>query len=178
MVEYDKMMSDSQQVSRPASRRHYTLLVWFTQSRASVDLSKIPVLDVAIPMQLKGSTQKGNGKCSCDVMQCNMTSHTTVGSDNSGGGMDFKLLVKKGHKQMVRDLKVPVNSELAIGLKDTQMVRTAGDQLVIMFILQAMKHEQKEMKRLVLNYEQMQVEEEIQEQHEGVCACMYVCARP
>jgi len=68
MVEYDKMMSDSQQVSRPASRCHYTLLMWFTQSRASVDLSKIPVLDVAIPMQLKGSSQKGNGKCSCDVM--------------------------------------------------------------------------------------------------------------
>ena len=89
--------------------------------------------------------------------------------------MDFKLLVKKGHKQMVRDLKVPVNSELAIGLKDTQMVRTAGDQLVVIVTLQAMKHEQKEMKRLVLNYEQMQVEEEIQEQHEGVCVCVCVC---
>jgi len=89
--------------------------------------------------------------------------------------MDFKLLVKKGHKQMVRDLKVPVNSELAIGLKDTQMVRTAGDQLVVIVTLQALKHEQKEMKRLVLNYEQMQVEEEIQEQHEGVCVCVCVC---
>ena len=82
--------------------------------------------------------------------------------------MEFKLLVKKGHKQMVRDLKVPVNSELAIGLKDTQMVRRVDDELVLMMTLQAMKHEQKEMKRLVLNYEQMQVEEEIQEQHEGV----------
>jgi len=89
--------------------------------------------------------------------------------------MDFKLLVKKGHKQMVRDLKVPLNSELAIGLKDTQMVRTGDDELLVQMVtLQAMKHEQKEMKRLVLNYEQMQVEEEIQEQHEGVCVCVYV----
>ncbi|XP_065910313.1 regulator of nonsense transcripts 2-like isoform X2 [Dysidea avara] len=120
MAEYDKMMSDSQ------------------QSRASVDLSKVPVLDVAIPMQLKGSNQKGN-----------------VGGDNTGGGMDFKLLVKKGHKQLVRDLKVPLNSELASGLKVTQ---------------EAMKHEQNEMKRIVLNYEQMQIEEEIQEQHEAMLA--------
>ena len=36
--------------------------------------------------------------------------------------MDFKLLMKRGHKQMVKDLKVPLDSELAIGLKDTQMV--------------------------------------------------------
>ena len=36
--------------------------------------------------------------------------------------MDFKLLMKRGHKQMVKDLKVPLDSKLAIGLKDTQMV--------------------------------------------------------
>ena len=41
---------------------------------------------------------------------------------NSSGEMDFKLLMKRGHKQMVKDLKVPLDSELAIGLKDTQMV--------------------------------------------------------
>ena len=90
-----------------------------------------------------------------------------MGGDNTGGGMDFKLLVKKGHKQLVRDLKVPLNSELASGLKVTQEVSTVDDQLILMIRLQAMKHEQNEMKRIVLNYEQMQIEEEIQEQHEG-----------
>ena len=40
------------------------------QSRAAVDLAKVPVLDVAIPMQLKGSSQKGLGNSghSNDIM--------------------------------------------------------------------------------------------------------------
>lgn len=124
MAEFEKMMNDSQ------------------QSRASVDLSKVPVLDVAIPMQLKGSSQKGLA---------------TDEKPNNSGEMDFKLLMKRGHKQMVKDLKVPLDSELALGLKDTQMAR---------------KHEQKEMKRLVLNYEQMQVEEEIKEQNQAMFASL------
>ena len=41
---------------------------------------------------------------------------------NDSGEMEFKLLMKRGHKQMVKDLKVPLDSELALGLKDTQMV--------------------------------------------------------
>ena len=51
--------------------------------------------------------------------------HVTIATDekpNNSGEMDFKLLMKRGHKQMVKDLKVPLDSELAIGLKDTQMV--------------------------------------------------------
>lgn len=56
-----------------------------------------------------------------------MTSHyrVTIATDekpNNSGEMDFKLLMKRGHKQMVKDLKVPLDSELALGLKDTQMV--------------------------------------------------------
>lgn len=51
--------------------------------------------------------------------------HVTTATDekpNDSGEMEFKLLMKRGHKQMVKDLKVPLDSKLALGLKDTQMV--------------------------------------------------------
>ena len=66
-----------------------------------------------------------NTDCRVMSLMLKMTGNPiTMATDdkpNNSGEMDFKLLMKRGHKQMVKDLKVPLDSELAIGLKDTQI---------------------------------------------------------
>jgi len=40
--------------------------------------------------------------------------------------MNFVLMVRKGHKQQYKSLAVPINSELALNLKNREEVRALG----------------------------------------------------
>ena len=59
--------------------------------------------------------------------------------------MKFTFMTKKGHKQQLKDLSIPVDSDLA------SIVHEARE---------ALRDQHQEMKKLVLNYEQQQEEEE------------------
>lgn len=91
------------------------------QSRRT-DNVKVPSFDVAVPMQL------GKKKANSD----------------EGSRVNFLLMLKKGNKQQLRDLKVPITSDLAANIREKQQEEQA---------------EQEEVKRLVLDYNQRQEEE-------------------
>ena len=58
--------------------------------------------------------------------------------------VNFVLMLKKGNKPVLKDLHIPINSDLAANIHDKQMAQRA---------------EHEEMKRLVLDYNQRQEEE-------------------
>ena len=68
----------------------------------------------------------------------------------------FKLMTKKGHKQQVKELNIPVDSDLTSGLKDSQQGKTEDFE---------------EIKQKILDCERRQEEEDYQ----GVCVCVCVC---
>ena len=59
--------------------------------------------------------------------------------------MKFTFMTKKGHKQQLKDLNIPIDSDLASNIHEAR---------------EALKDQHQEMKKLVLNYEQKQEEEE------------------
>ena len=59
--------------------------------------------------------------------------------------MKFTFMTKKGHKQQLKDLNIPIDSDLASNIHEAR---------------EALRDQHQEMKKLVLNYEQKQEEEE------------------
>ena len=80
---------------------------------------KVPSFDVAVPMQLGKKKPVGNEE-------------------------NFMVMLRKGNRQQLRDLKVPITSDLAANIREKQQEEQA---------------EQEEVKRLVLDYNQRQEEE-------------------
>jgi regulator of nonsense transcripts 2 len=72
---------------------------------------------------------------------------TDMETEEEFEGMSFTLLTKKGHKQQAKEIVIPSDNPIAKSLKDSQIVR---------------QHERKEMKKIVLDFEQRQEEEEYQ----------------
>ena len=97
------------------------LIVDDYQSRRTENV-KVPSFDVAVPMQL-GKKKPGN---------------------EEGNRVNFMVMLKKGNRQQLRDLKVPISSDLAANIREKQQEEQA---------------EQEEVKRLVLDYNQRQEEE-------------------
>ena len=91
------------------------------QSRRTENV-KVPSFDVAVPMQL-GKKKSGH---------------------EDGSRVNFMVMLKKGNRQHLRDLKVPITSDLAANIREKQQEEQA---------------EQEEVKRLVLDYNQRQEEE-------------------
>ena len=58
-------------------------------------------------------------RCVCDS-RCCIFWLSTVTDD---GVMKFTLMTKKGNKPLLKDLEIPVNSELVNTLRDSQQVR-------------------------------------------------------
>lgn len=99
------------------------------------DNMKIPNVDIAIPMNLKGKQKKKSN-----------TNDTNDSNDNNS--VNFVLMMKKNNKQVLRDLQIPVTSDLAANIRNKQLAERA---------------EHEEMKRLVLDYNQRQEEESYNE---------------
>lgn len=59
-------------------------------------------------------------------------------------GVNFVLMLKKNNKQVMKDLSIPLTSDLAANIRNKQLAERA---------------EHEEMKRLVLDYNQRQEEE-------------------
>ena len=59
--------------------------------------------------------------------------------------MKFTFMTKKGHKPQLKDLSIPIDSDLASNVHEAR---------------EALRDRHQEMKKLVLNYEQKQEEEE------------------
>lgn len=68
--------------------------------------------------------------------------------------MKFKVMTRKGHKQQLKELNIPLDSDLTTGLRNTRQAKTED-------------HE--EMKQRVLDYERRQEEEAYQ----GIYFCWY-----
>ncbi|KAI8992403.1 armadillo-type protein [Pilobolus umbonatus] len=87
---------------------------------------KAAMLDVPIPMNLKGSPVNRRG-----------VSHDS--DNNPSNKMVFTLLTKKGNRQQTKTMEVPSDSMLAISTRSKQ---------------EAEREEQQQLKQLVLNYEE------------------------
>ena len=61
--------------------------------------------------------------------------------------MKFKLMTRKGHKQQLKELSIPLDSDLALGLKDNAWQ-------------QAKMEDRQEIKQKILDCERRQEEEE------------------
>ena len=70
-----------------------------------------------------------------------------VEEDGKEVKMAFKVMTRKGHKQQLKELHIPLDSDLASGLRDVR---------------QAKLEEMREMKEKVLGYERRQEEEAYQ----------------
>ena len=68
--------------------------------------------------------------------------------------MKFKVMTRKGNKQQLKELNIPLDSDLTLGLRDTRQAKTEDHEV---------------MKRRVLEHEQRQEEEE----YKGT-VCMHV----
>ncbi|KAH8549365.1 armadillo-type protein [Umbelopsis sp. PMI_123] len=85
---------------------------------------KSAMLDVPIPMHLRGGQDRRTFAAS---------------NDQSDGNMSFTLLTKKGNRQQVKLMEVPSDSLLAINTRSKQ---------------EAEREEQQQLKQIVLNYEE------------------------
>ncbi|XP_066925747.1 regulator of nonsense transcripts 2-like isoform X2 [Clytia hemisphaerica] len=99
--------------------------------------STIPHLDIAIPMNLKGKQKKYSTSTS-----------TSVEEEKQSNCVNFVLMMKRNNKQIVKDLNIPMTSDLAANIHHKQLAKQA---------------EHEEMKRLVLDYNQRQEEESYNE---------------
>eukprot|EP00731_Ephydatia_muelleri_P002411 Em0001g2411a len=88
-------------------------------------------MEVAMPMQCKSSGLKDRDE--------------PLVEDGEVAAVKFKVMLKKGNRQQMKEVNIPLDSGLASSLLDTK---------------QAVKHEHLEMKKLVLDHEKRQEEEE------------------
>lgn len=115
---------------------------------------------MAIPMNLLRSAGNGPKRTGGDEEIGNMAKSPTGADDSaagSGESMSFKLLMKKGNKQTVRNLEIPIDVPLA----SNSMSKNNAE-----------KEEQQELKRRVLQYEERE-EEENQDQFGKCFGCYY-----
>ncbi|XP_062522892.1 regulator of nonsense transcripts 2-like [Corticium candelabrum] len=102
------------------------------QSRRN-ETVKVSSVDIPLPMHMRHSTSSTQ-------------SFEPADNENSVKTVNFSLVLKKGHKQQFKEIAVPVDSSLIMSIRNKQ---------------EAEREEQRQMKRLVLTYEQ-QLEEEDQ----------------
>lgn len=87
--------------------------------------------------------------------------------------VNFVLMTRKGNKPQFKSLAVPSDSELALNLRNREEVRRISvhnvDPITHPFIcLQAEKAEKERVKKLTLDFNERQEEEEFQDLYSGV----------
>lgn len=113
---FDKMMADN------------------LQARSQESL-KVPQLDIAVPMHLRGQVRK-------------QFSYSTATIDAFNDTIKFVLMTKKGNKQQYTNLNVPISTEFAAKFKERERAERA---------------EKEQMKQVVLGIHERQEEEDYQE---------------
>ncbi|XP_041348866.1 regulator of nonsense transcripts 2-like isoform X2 [Gigantopelta aegis] len=114
MAAFDKMMSEN------------------IQARTQESL-KVPPLDIAVPMHLKGKNKKAG---------------TVLTAHEVHSAINFTLMTRRGNKQQFTNLNVPISAEFAAKFKERE---------------QAERLEKEKMKQVVLGIQQRQEEEDYQE---------------
>ncbi len=110
-----------------------------TIQQRSHEGAKIPQADIAIPMHLKG--QKQAPKVTDPLNE-------PVRTEEDKSAIQFTVLTKKGNKQQLSTLNVPITTEFAAKFIERGEVERA---------------EKEKMKRVVLNFHERQEEEDYQE---------------
>lgn len=113
---FDKMMADN------------------LQARSQESL-KVPQLDIAVPMHLRGQVRK-------------QFSYSQNNIDTINDTIKFVLMTKKGNKQQYTNLNVPISTEFAAKFKERERAERA---------------EKEQMKQVVLGIHERQEEEDYQE---------------
>ncbi|EDO46900.1 predicted protein, partial [Nematostella vectensis] len=85
---------------------------------------KVPSLDVAVPMHLKGQVRKAEGAV-----------------DEK---MNFVLMLRKGNKQQYRDLEIPISSDLAANMREKQVAEQAEQQELKRLVLDHNQRQEEE----------------------------------
>lgn len=87
---------------------------------------KVPSLDVAVPMHLKGQRARHNS--------------LTEESEN----LNFVVMLKKGNKQQFKDLQIPLSSGLAANIRDRQMAEQQEQEEVKRLVLDYNQRQEEE----------------------------------
>ena len=80
-------------------------------------------------------------------------------SEGGEAKVKFKLMTRKGHKQQLKELSIPLDSDLTLGLKDNAWQ-------------QAKMEDHQEIKQKILDCEQRQEEEEYRGLKGFCCLCV------
>ena len=120
--------------------REFARMLTDTTDVRRAERKAAPIFDTAVPLIKKRQGQS----------TAHETSNAPSPQDNATGGMHFTLLSKKGNKQQLRNLDIPLDSAIAVNSMSHQ---------------QRNKAEQEQLKRLVLQNERRQ------EKSELLCEC-------
>lgn len=87
---------------------------------------KVPSLDVAVPMHLKGQRAR----------------HNSLTEENEN--LNFVVMLKKGNKQQFKDLQIPLSSGLAANIRDRQMAEQQEQEEVKRLVLNYNQRQEEE----------------------------------
>lgn len=124
------------------------MMVENMQQRSS-EAVKVHQLDVAIPLGLRGQVKPGQAAPGEPVLEGDTTSCQDIGT------MQFVMLTRRGNKQQLRPVSVPITSQLAASRKTQQ---------------QAEREERQRVKKLTLDINERQEQEDYQEMLQSLAA--------
>ncbi|XP_020615608.1 regulator of nonsense transcripts 2-like isoform X2 [Orbicella faveolata] len=110
------------------------LLVDDVQTRREEN-PKVPSLDVAVPMHLKGQRAR----------------HNSLSEESEN--LNFVVMLKKGNKQQFKDLQIPLSSGLAANIRDRQMAEQQEQEEVKRLVLDYNQRQEEEI------YNEMQAQQ-------------------
>ena len=98
-----------------------TTIPHFTSiQQRTVEATKVPQLDIGVPLQAKVSKPKQT----FDLFNPTEVTESPVNT------MNFTLMTRSGKKQQYHEFEVPIMSELAANLRNREMVRYSGHKAV------------------------------------------------
>ncbi|WWC90992.1 uncharacterized protein L201_005931 [Kwoniella dendrophila CBS 6074] len=126
-------------------REFAKLLADTTDSRRDQRKNAPPVFDTAVPLFRKKQEETQQSQSNKSV---NGKTSNNQSKDNNEGKMQFMLLSKKGNRQQIRSLDIPIDSTIAMNSRSNQAQSKA---------------EQEQLKRLVLQNERRLERAEVQD---------------
>lgn len=108
---------------------------------------KVPSLDVAVPMHLKGQRAR----------------HNSLTEENES--LNFVVMLKKGNKQHFKDLQIPLSSGLAANIRDRQMAEQQEQEEVKRLVLNYNQRQEEEIYNEMLAHQRQSGSDQASRSH-------------
>jgi len=108
---------------------------------------KVPSLDVAVPMHLKGQRAR----------------HNSLTEENES--LNFVVMLKKGNKQHFKDLQIPLSSGLAANIRDRQMAEQQEQEEVKRLVLNYNQRQEEEIYNEMLAQQKQSAPDQASKSH-------------